>query len=303
MSEHRPEGATAGAQDRYVRHRPLLSDDAWEHLTNTRVILAGVGGLGSNVAQIVARLAPVTLELWDPGILDEPDLNRQILYRPEHLGTAKVEVAARELQAINPEIRVEANQERITAETFARAHGGPAYGSPAHGGPARGDDPARGASSAAHVQDRVIMDCLDSFEARAGLEDIRRGHGIPVVHGGIEGWYGQVVLFPGRGPGYEAVYGPDFRSMPPAGKPMMPQVVTSIASMEVGLLIDWFERGTEITVPEALYVYDGKALTLNRIDLNVGDLDAGGTHAGDAQGTDARADATDNADGSGGAHG
>jgi hypothetical protein len=80
---------------------------------------------------------------------------------------------------------------------------------------------------------------------------------------------------------------------------MMPQVVTSIASMEVGLLIDWFERGTEITVPEALYVYDGKALTLNRIDLNLGGLDAGGAYAGDAQGTDA----TNGADGSGGAHG
>lgn len=290
MSEHRPEGATAGAQDRYVRHRPLLSDDAWERLTNTRIVFAGVGGLGSNVAQIVARLAPVTLELWDPGILDEPDLNRQILYRPEHLGTAKVDVAARELQAINPEILVETHQERITAESFARAHGA-----------APGDtaSPDGGSASRGPVQDRIIMDCLDSFEARAGLEDIRRQHGIPVVHGGIEGWYGQVVLFPGRGPGYEAVYGPDFRSMPPAGKPMMPQVVTSIASMEVGLLIDWLERGERIAAPEALYVYDGKALTLNRIDLKVGEVGAGGAGAGDAQGTDA----TDGTDGSGGAHG
>jgi molybdopterin/thiamine biosynthesis adenylyltransferase len=294
MSEYRPEGTAAGAQDRYVRHRPLISDDAWERLTNTRVIFAGVGGLGANAAQIVARLGPVTLELWDPGILDEPDLNRQILYRPEHLGTAKVDVAARELQAINPEIRVEAHQERISAETFARAHGA-----------APGDtaSPDGGGASRGPVQDSIIMDCLDSFEARAGLEDIRRAHGIPVVHGGIEGWYGQVVLFPGRGPGYEAVYGPDFRSMPPAGKPMMPQVVTSIASMEVGLLIDWFERGTEITVPEALYVYDGKELTLNRIELNLGDLDAGGAHGGDAQGTDARTDAMNGADGSGGPHG
>ncbi|MFW5786531.1 MAG: HesA/MoeB/ThiF family protein [bacterium] len=265
------------APNRYARHRQLLSDAAWERLTRTRIVLAGVGGLGSNVAQTVVRLAPVTLELWDPGILDEPDLNRQILYRPEHLGTAKVEVAARELSAINPEIRVEAHQERITAETFARAHAG---------------------------QSQIIMDCLDSFAARGGLEDIRREHGVPIVHGGIEGWYGQVVLFPGTGPGYEAVYGPDFRSMPPAGKPMMPQVVSAIASLQVGLFIDWLERGTEIETPEALIIYDGKAFTLDRIGLNVGEVGAGGAGAGgagagDAQGTDA----TDGADGSGGAHG
>ncbi len=286
MSERRSEATTAGARDRYVRHRPLLSDGAWERLTNTRIVLAGVGGLGTNVAQIVARLAPVTLELWDPGILDEPDLNRQILYRPEHLGMAKVEVAARELQAINPQIRVDAHQERISAESFARVHDG----SPRDGGPERDDAPGRGGVSPARDQDRIIMDCLDSFEARAGLEDIRRAHGIPVVHGGIEGWYGQVVLFPGQGPGYEAVYGPDFRSMPPAGKPMMPHVVTSIACMQVGLLLEWLERGTEITVPEALYVYDGRALTLDRIDLDVGDAGA-------------RTDATNGADGSGGTRG
>ncbi|MFW5797854.1 MAG: HesA/MoeB/ThiF family protein, partial [Spirochaetota bacterium] len=83
--------------DRYARHRPLFSPGAWERLGRTRIVLAGMGGLGSHVAQTVARLAPVNMELWDPATVDEPDLNRQVLYRPEHLGAAKVEVAAREL--------------------------------------------------------------------------------------------------------------------------------------------------------------------------------------------------------------
>jgi molybdopterin/thiamine biosynthesis adenylyltransferase len=112
------------------------------------------------------------------------------------------------------------------------------------------------------------MDCLDSFAARGGLEEIRREHGVPVVHAGIEGWFGQAALFPGGGAGYEAVYGPDYASRPPAGKPMMPPVVTAVAALEVQLLLEWAEEGYDREHPDALYIYDGKLHSLERIALD-----------------------------------
>jgi molybdopterin/thiamine biosynthesis adenylyltransferase len=73
---------------RYERHRPLLSDRAWERLTSTPVLIAGVGGLGTNVVMHLARLGPLQIELWDPAEVDAPDLNRQILYGQGSSSTA-----------------------------------------------------------------------------------------------------------------------------------------------------------------------------------------------------------------------
>jgi molybdopterin-synthase adenylyltransferase len=240
------------AGGRYDRHRSLLSDSAWDTLCHTRFVIAGVGGLGTNVAQALARLGPVTLDLWDPATVDAPDLNRQVLYGPSDLGARKVEVAERALRACNPEVTIHAHAARIDLRSFS-----------------------------AQVEDgsaRIILDCLDSFEARFGLEQIRRAHAIPVVHGGIEGWYGQACLFPGSGPGYTAVYGEGFAAMPPAAKPMMPHVVAAIASLEIGLLVDWLEHGARDGGPEALLVYDGRSFRLDRIALKLDEPTGGSTH-------------------------
>lgn len=239
--------AEAAPGSRYTRHRSLLSDAAWRRLSELQVLVAGVGGLGSNVLQILTRLAPVSLELWDPGVLDEPDLNRQILYRPADLGRRKIEVAAREVAAINPDVSVRVHAEAISLESFAAAY--------------------ESATAPEQPVPDLIMDCLDSFQARAGLEAIRREYRIPVIHGGIEGWYGQVCFFPAEGPGYGSVYGPDYGSLPPAGKPMMPHVVTTVAALEVGLLIDWLEAGGAAAGLNSMYVFDGRTRSMDRIEL------------------------------------
>lgn len=242
--------AEAAPDSRYTRHRSLLSDAAWRRISELQVLVAGVGGLGSNVLQILTRLAPVSLELWDPGVLDEPDLNRQILYRPADLGRRKIELAAREVAAINPDVSVHVHAEAITPESFVAAHGS--------------------ATAPERPLPDVIMDCLDSFQARAGLEAIRREYRIPVIHGGIEGWYGQVCLFPAEGRGYASVYGPDYGSLPPAGKPMMPHVVTTVAALEVGLLIDWVEAAGDAAGLNGMYVFDGRSRSMDRIELASG---------------------------------
>lgn len=229
--------------DRYTRHRAMLGEDAMKCLRGARVLLAGVGGLGSNVAMTLARLGVGTLELYDPGILDAPDLNRQILYYPSDLGRPKVAIAGERLRAINPEITVVEHPERITGETTLAAVD-------------------------------ICMDCLDSFQSRAALEEAlqqgwepsrkdleeRRRLAVPIIHGGAEGWFGQVsTLAPGGG-GYAGLFGSVFteRSREAAlGKPIMPHVVALVAAAQVQEFVRWCDGGVEGMLVNRILVIDG----------------------------------------------
>lgn len=224
---------------RYVRHRPLLQDQTWARLIDARITVAGVGGLGSNVCQLLARLAPLQLEIWDPASIDEPDLNRQTLYTPEDLGHQKVAVAERRLREVNPDLSIRTHARPISAEAF------------------RTEDATR----------TVIFDCLDSFAARGALETIRRRDAIAVIHGGVEGTHGQACLLHPYGRGYSAIFGSDFGNAPPAGKPVAAHAVAAIASLQIGLLWDWARQDRQSDDSGALLIYDGDRLTIDRIAL------------------------------------
>ena len=200
--------------DRYSRHRDLLSDAAWERLCSTPVVVAGAGVLGSQVLELLVRLGPLSLAVWDPATLDAPDLNRQILYTRRDIGAKKANAACRRLKEINPEANVECHAKRLTPETFATE----SLSSPF-----------------------VLFDCLDSFSERRGLETIQQVAGCPIFHGGVEGWYGQAATFRPGGTSYRDAFGPEWFRLPKAGKPILPQVCASIASAQVREYLGWLE--------------------------------------------------------------
>ncbi len=236
---------------RYARHRELFSEASWERLCSTRFELAGVGGLGSTVATLLARLGPVHLELWDPGVLDEPDLNRQLLYRPSDLGRPKVEAAEEAIAAMNPEVRVIVHKQAISAETWQAVH-------------QLQDDTGI---------DRVLIDCLDSFAARAELDQIQALDSVPLIHAGVERWYGQVcTLIPGER-SLRDLYGDQLSKLPKAEKPILPSVVTTLASLQVTEIVHWCEAGHPPHA-DSLLIYDGTLSTFDEISL--GDPHGGG---------------------------
>ncbi|TVQ40866.1 MAG: ThiF family adenylyltransferase [Spirochaetaceae bacterium] len=249
--------------DRYARHRPMLSDDGMRRLRSARVLLAGVGGLGSNVAVLLARLGVARLIIRDPGVLDAPDLNRQVLYMAADLGRAKVDVARERLREINPGLELDLAGERISADTrLPRAD--------------------------------ICFDCLDSFGARAALESaLCNGWGddpaaggdngllsgkhdagslpVPLIHGGAEGWFGQVSTLAAGGQGYRGLFGPAFdqRSAEQAqGKPIMPHVVALVAAAQVGEFVRWCQAGTEEMLINRILVLDGLSHQHEIIRLN-----------------------------------
>lgn len=84
-----------------ARHTPLV----FEKVKKARVAIAGLGGLGSNIAISLARTGVGTLHLIDFDIVEPSNLNRQ-QYRIKHLGLAKTEALKTEILEINPYIEV-----------------------------------------------------------------------------------------------------------------------------------------------------------------------------------------------------
>ncbi|MDR3439811.1 ThiF family adenylyltransferase [Telmatospirillum sp.] len=156
---------------RYARNRSTFSIDDQLRFCRARVGVIGCGGIGGHVVEGLARLGVGTIVAIDPDCFDESNLNRQLFATIAMLGKEKVEAAGQRVSAVNPAINVVPCRQRLTRENGATLLEGCA----------------------------VAVDALDSIAARMELADVCDTLGIPMVHGAIAGWYGQVsVRFPGE---------------------------------------------------------------------------------------------------------
>jgi molybdopterin/thiamine biosynthesis adenylyltransferase len=185
--------------EKYSRHINLYKD--FEKIRNSKVLVAGAGGLGSNVLEHLVRLGVGEIYIYDDGILDMPDLNRQILYTPEDLGKEKVFAAKEKLQEINPDVEVHIHNERITENTELPCVD-------------------------------IVIDCFDNFESRKILDKKIHEKNIPLIHGGVERFYGQVTdIIPGKTKTLRDILG-DVKDTDEI-KPVTPYAVSVIASIQV----------------------------------------------------------------------
>src|SRR5271165_6554953 len=104
--------------ERYRRHLtlPEIGLDGQHKLLGARILLIGVGGLGCPVAQYLAAAGVGTLGLVDPDRVDASNLQRQVLYGTGDLGRLKVEVARERIAGMNPDVRVEPFDTRLSSE-------------------------------------------------------------------------------------------------------------------------------------------------------------------------------------------
>ncbi|HJV64219.1 MAG TPA: HesA/MoeB/ThiF family protein [Geomonas sp.] len=150
---------------RYQRNRNLISLADQLHLFNSKVAVVGCGGLGGYVIEELARMGVGHIVAIDPDIFEEHNLNRQILSTPATLGKAKVDAAADRVAEINPAVTVTAIRDAFcTANGFRLLKGA-----------------------------NVAVDALDSIPYRLEMAAICGTAGIPMVHGAIGGWYGNVA--------------------------------------------------------------------------------------------------------------
>jgi sulfur-carrier protein adenylyltransferase/sulfurtransferase len=161
-------------RQRYSRHLliPEVGEEGQLRLLDSRILLIGAGGLGSPASLYLAAAGVGTLGIVDDDAVDATNLQRQIVHSTERLGESKAESAKRTIEALNPDVAVKTFEERLTSENVDRILG-------------EGWD--------------VIVDGADNFPTRYLLNDASVWHGIPVVHGSIYRFEGQVTVFePGR---------------------------------------------------------------------------------------------------------
>ena len=155
---------------RYQRNRQGISVQQQRTLFGSRVAVIGCGGLGGYIIEELARLGVGTIIAIDPDVFEEHNLNRQILSTPATLGRPKVEAAAARVAEINPAVTVAKFQVFYSYKNGAEL---------------------------LHDAD-VVVDALDSIPTRLALAETCAELDVPLVHGAIGGWYGQVATqYPG----------------------------------------------------------------------------------------------------------
>ena len=108
--------------DIFSRTEMLVGNDAMERLRRTKVIIFGLGGVGSWCAEALVRNGVGHLTLVDPDCVDVTNVNRQLPALTSTLGRPKVEVLRERFLDINPEVEIIARQERFTTDTAASFH-------------------------------------------------------------------------------------------------------------------------------------------------------------------------------------
>jgi molybdopterin/thiamine biosynthesis adenylyltransferase/rhodanese-related sulfurtransferase len=177
-----PQTLDEAKRKRYSRHLliPEVGVEGQLKLLDSRVLLIGAGGLGSPASLYLAAAGVGHIGIVDDDRVDESNLQRQIAHSTERLGEWKAESAKRTLQALNPDVEVTPYLERLTSENVDRILD-------------EGWD--------------VIVDGADNFPTRYLVNDAAVWHDIPLVHGSIYRFEGQVTVFkPYEGPCYRCLF-------------------------------------------------------------------------------------------------
>jgi molybdopterin/thiamine biosynthesis adenylyltransferase/rhodanese-related sulfurtransferase len=166
---------------RYARHLalPQVGLEGQEKLKAGRVLLVGAGGLGSPAALYLAAAGVGTIGLVDFDTVDASNLHRQLLFGTRDIGRSKLEAAARRLEDVNPHVRVERHEARLTSENaldIVRAYD-------------------------------VVSDGTDNFPTRYLVNDACVLAGKPNVYASVFRFEGQASVFwAAKGPCYRCVY-------------------------------------------------------------------------------------------------
>lgn len=166
---------------------PEISEQRQLHLATQRVLVVGLGGLGSVVASYLVGAGVGQLIVADDDRVSLSNLPRQLLYSSVDVGQLKVDCASARLAAQNPEVELISLAQRLTAPELAvivpKVH--------------------------------LVLDCTDNASSRLALNDVCFQQQVPLITAAASGWEGQLLaLKPWLGQGcYRCLY-PDWHDSP-----------------------------------------------------------------------------------------
>lgn len=157
-------------EERYIRNLGALTEQECAVLRTKTVLVAGCGGLGGYLIEMLLRLGVGTIRAADGDCFEASNLNRQLLSSPLSLGQSKADAAARRAALVNPDVRFVPISQFVMTENAAEL--------------IQGCD--------------AVLDALDNIQARRLLAHACAEAGIPLIHGAICAWSAQAaVVMPG----------------------------------------------------------------------------------------------------------
>jgi len=197
--------------ERYHRNLGAISPSEQVKLLKSKVVIIGAGGLGGTVLELLARMGIGELIIADKDIIGDSNLNRQILSTETNLGQSKTEVAVKRVKEINSSIEIVGHSVFINSDNVEKIIEGA----------------------------EVVIDALDNLPSRFVLQKACRDLKIPLVHGAIAGFNGQLTTIFPQDKGLELIYGsnrdlPEHGSEAELGAPTVtPALIASLEAQEV----------------------------------------------------------------------
>jgi len=220
---------------RYERQIKLFGKVGQAKLSNAKVAIIGLGGLGCAVATYLAAAGVGRLTLIDYGEVKFSNLNRQILYWTKDLGKPKPLPAAEKLKELNPEVEVEVLHLKVDEGNV--------------------DDIVKDVD--------IIVDGADNWATRFLLNDRCIEYGKPFIHASVHGYFGQeLTIVPGKGPCLRCLIP---RSPPERGP--LPILGTTAGTLALIQATETLKLITGYGIPAIgkLIIYDGFSMEFKTI--------------------------------------
>jgi len=197
--------------ERYQRNLGVISPSEQAKLLQSKVAIIGAGGLGGTVLELLARMGIGKLIIADKDLIVDSNLNRQILSTENNLGQSKTEFAVKRVKEINSSIEIVGNSVFVSTNNVEKIIEGA----------------------------EVVVDALDNLPSRFVLQKACRDLKIPLVHGAIAGFNGQLTTIFPEDKGLGLIYGSD-RDLPEHGSEaelgaptITPALIASLEAQEV----------------------------------------------------------------------
>lgn len=227
--------------ERYQRQimLPEIGTEGQQKLRNARVLIVGVGGLGSPIALYLTGAGVGTIGLIDADTVSISNLQRQVLYTETEVGESKVVCAERRLKALNSEVNFETYHCMLTKENAEEIIG----------------------------KYDIVADGTDNFATRFIISDVCERMNKPYVYGAIRALEGQLsVLCKGKAT-YRTLMSEDkMADMPNPDKSVVGTTPAVIGSMEANQIVQLI-CGYGTPLIDRLYTIDLRTLDSFIIDL------------------------------------
>jgi len=226
--------------NRYIKNLNALTEEDIIKLNKSHVCVVGCGGLGGYILEFMSRIGIEKITAVDGDVFDESNLNRQLLSNSENLGLYKVTEAQKRINLVNPNVNFIGIKNEITEENI---------------------------NMLLPKDVTCIVDAVDNVKTRFLLEEFAWKNNIPLIHGAIGGWYGQVsTIMPGDKTITKIYQSKEEPNKEVKSMGNLPHAASLIASFEVNEVVKLLTNKGDLLTNKLLYI-DLKSNSYNTFEI------------------------------------